>query len=394
LHNNKDFEAIEEDNDVLEEETEYDEVTEYEDDEGDLIKKPSIGRTIFRVFSTILVILCLIAGVGMGIGAFVLKELSPVEASEELVRFTIPAGSNSTRIAGILEENNLIRNEKLFTYYLRYKSEGRFFQAGLYDMYPGITLDEIINKLNSGDTVQIEMVRFTIPEGYTLIQMADKLSEEGLVDRDVFMTLLEDPELYSTRYVGHIPDDPELMYPMEGYLFPDTYEVKKGSTEQEIIERMLKELDNKLDTLAVGWENQLEVLGLNFHEMLTIASLIEREVVVREEGPIVSGVIQNRLEISMPLQIDATVLYALGEHRDTVYFADLEVDNPYNTYKVGGIPPGPIASPSLQAIRAALYPEDTRYFYYVTKKDGTQGHYFGVTLEDHNRNIQRSNQNQ
>jgi UPF0755 protein len=355
--------------------------------------KPKRGKTVLVVISSILVIICLIIGIGLGIVAYVLNALSPTALSGEPVQVLIEPGTNSSRIAVLLEENGLIRNERVFTYYLRYKNEGSRFQAGLYEMHPGIELDEIISKLNRGDTVKEEMIRFTIPEGYTLMQMADKLSQEELIDRDVFVSLLANPEQFTSSMIQNIPEVPELLHRMEGYLFPETYEMKKVSTEHEMIKRMLEELDNKLGRLPDGWEKQLEKLELSFHELMTIASLVEREVIVDEERRMVAGVIYNRLEINMPLQIDATVQYALDKHKERLLYVDLEVDSPYNTYKVLGLPPGPIASPSLFSIEAALYPEETPYFYYVTKKDGTGEHYFGITHGDHERNIAKSKAN-
>lgn len=355
--------------------------------------QPKKLKTALAVFSTFLVLFCLGAGVVLGMINYVLQALSPTEADGTVVQIEIPAGSNSTKIARILEEHGIIRDYEMFGYYLRYKNEGRTFKAGLYEMETGMSLDDIIAKLNAGDTVKIEMVRFTIPEGFTVVQMADRLSEEGLVDRDQFMQLLQQPERFTSPLLAEIPDDPNLVYKLEGYLFPETYEMKKGSSEQEMIQRMIDELERKLATLPVGWESQLETLGISLHDLLTIASMIEREVVVDHERAIVSGIIQNRLNIPMLLQIDATVQYALGEHRDTVLLPDLEVDSPYNTYTVLGLPPGPIAAPGLSAIRAALYPEETEYLYYVTKKDGTYEHYFAKTYEEHLRNKKMSENN-
>lgn len=366
-----------------------------DDEDSSWDGKPKRYKTVLAVFSTFLIMFCLVVGVGVGFAGYVAKMLSPTESSDVAVRITIPSGSNSSKIASILEEHGLIRHGKIFGYYLRYKDEGKLFQAGTYDMFAGMEIDEIIDKLNRGDTVQIEMIRFTIQEGLTISQMADKLSEDGYINRDKFLDLVAEPKNSgsSSAYIKHIPDNPLLRVPMEGYLFPETYELVKGSNEQEIIQRMSAELDRKLATLPVGWEIQLEELDMSFHEMMTIASMIEREVVVDAERSIVSGIIQNRLQEGMLLQIDATVQYALGEHRDIVSTEDTRYDDPYNTYVVQGLPPGPIAAPGILSIRAALYPETTDYFYYVTKKDGTYEHYFAKTYEEHLRNDRKSRNN-
>mgnify|MGYP001465057710 CR=1 FL=1 len=322
---------------------------------------------------------------------FIINSLQPPEKSPEKVQFTIEKGMSSSDIAQVLEEKGLLRNATVFTYYLLYKNEGHRFQAGTYEMNPGLSLDEIIAKLNAGEVVKEETIRFTIPEGYTVMQIADKLAQEGFVDKAKFLALTANPELFNAASLRHIPEDEPLKNKLEGYLFPETYELKKGSTEEDIIQRMTAELDEKLAELPEGWEKQLEQLGLNIHQLLTVASLIEREVVVDKERPIVAGIIYNRLTENMPLQIDATVQYALEEHKERLYYKDYyETDSPYNTYKITGLPPGPIASPGLESIRAALYPEETSYFYYVTKKDGSNEHLFAETLAEHEANIAKS----
>lgn len=388
--------ANSQENNIEAEDVEEDEAAVPYSDDSDWDGTPKRYKTVLAVFSTFLIMFCLVAGIGIGVVAYGLKMLTPTEPGDEPVRITIPAGSSSSRIAVILEENGLIRHQKMFGYYLRYKNEGRQFQAGTYDMYPGMEIDDIIDQLNRGDTVKIEMIRFTIQEGLTVQQIAEKLSEEGHIDAEVFLDLMHNPSAIqsSSNYLKHIPTDaPDLRVPLEGYLFPETYEMKKGSSEQEIVQRLTQELDRKLATLPVGWEAQLDELGLTFHEMMTIASMIEREVVVDAERSIVSGVIHNRIKLSMPLQIDATVQYALGEHREIVSIEDTKYESPYNTYAVQGLPPGPIAAPGIKSIRAALYPEDTEYLYYVTKKDGTHEHYFAKTYEQHQRNINLSKNN-
>ncbi|MDP5272809.1 endolytic transglycosylase MltG [Chengkuizengella sp. 2205SS18-9] len=341
--------------------------------------------------SILSILMFLIVGFIAGVVYYGYSSLQPVEAQDESIRFTVETGMNSKQIANRLEEEGLIRNQTSFTYYLKYKKEGQRFQAGDYEMQPGITIDEIIQKLNAGETV-VNTIQFTIPEGYTLEQITDKLAGEQLINSDVFSELLLQPELFSSASIKNIPDDGNMKYILEGYLFPETYEMKEESNEQDIIERMLLELDKKLTSLPENWQEQLDVLGITFHEMMTIASLIEREVVVDEERKTVSGVIFNRIRDNGLLQIDATVQYALDEPKERLLYEDLEIESPYNTYIVEGLPPGPIASPSILSIEAALYPEETSYYFYVTKKDGTQEHLFAETYSEHLSNIEKSKQ--
>ncbi len=349
-------------------------------------------KVVRRVIWTLLILFCLAAGTIGGVALYAANGIKPVQASDEQVRISIPKGSGSAEIAGILKKAGLIRDEFMFKMYIRYKNEGKRFQAGDYTLKPGATLDEIIQKLNDGDTVPPEMIKFTIPEGFTIEQMAEKLSEMQLINGQTFMELAQSPKSLNAYSVVYIPDDANIKYRLEGYLFPDTYEMRKGSTEQQIMDRMAIELDHKLKELPEDWKAKMEENGIDFHQMLTIASLIEEEVAVPEERPIVSGIIYNRLKKEMPLQLDATVQYALDEHKDRLYEKDTKIDSPYNTYQHVGLPPGPISSPSLASIRAALYPEQTEYLYYVTKKDGSHQHLFAETLAQHQRNIEKSKQ--
>jgi UPF0755 protein len=337
-------------------------------------------------------IFLLIVGLALGIAVYAANSLQPTEAGDE-VTITIPAGTGSSGIAQLLEQNGLIRDSFVFKLYLRYKGEGHRFQAGSYQLKPGTVLDDIIAKLNRGETVKVETIRFTIPEGYTVAQMADKLEEQGIASRDVFLSVARSEGEIVPPEPWSIPNSAALKERLEGYLFPDTYELKKGSTEKDMILRMLEESKRKLSALPADWTERLKASGLTMHELLTVASLIEREVIVDEERPLVAGIIYHRLKLDMPLQIDATVQYALDKPKERLFHVDLQVESPYNTYLHQGLPPGPISSPGLASIRAALYPEETKYLFYVTKKDGTNTHLFAETFEEHQRNIQQSNKN-
>lgn len=345
---------------------------------------------------TVIIVLLLLLGTAGGSVLYVASVLQPVEASSEEVHVTVTKGMNSSQIASLLEKNGLIRDGFIFKLYLKYRNEGQRFQAGEYAIKKGIPLDGIIRMLNDGDTVKEETVRFTIPEGYTAEQIADKLAELKIADKSEFLRLLSDPKQFSAKYIHDITDASSVKYLLEGYLFPETYEMKKGSSEKEIIERMLQEFDKRIDSLPSGWQQQLDKLGISFHQMLTVASLVEREVVLPEERPIVAGVIYNRLHAKPPmmLQIDATVQYALGHQKEKLIEEDLQqTKSPYNTYLHGGLPPGPIASPSVSSIKAALYPEQSKYLFYVTKKDGSNAHLFAETFGQHLKNIEISKKN-
>lgn len=340
------------------------------------------------------VVICLLgimAVVAGGAMLYVWSKLQPMPEGA-VAQVNITKGMSAKAVANALEENGIIKDGFIFGYYLQLKKEGSRFQAGVYELRPGMDNAAIIEKLNSGDTVKEETIRFTIPEGYTILQMADKLAAENTVNKDRFLELIESDRVWGdVDAIRSIPENVKLHKKLEGYLFPETYEMKKESNEEDIILRMLSEMDRKLSSLPEGWQDALELSGMSLHEMLTIASLVEREVVVDSERALVAGVIYNRLAAPMRLQIDATVQYALDEPKEKLYDKDLEIDSPYNTYKVDGLPPGPIASPSLASIEAALYPEQTDYLFYVTKKDGSQTHYFAKTYNEHLKNVAKSN---
>lgn len=344
-------------------------------------------KTALKWFLAFILIIILVVGAG---GAYIYFGMQPVKASEEAVRITIEPGMGTNSIADALEQHGLIKNALLFKSYLKLKSEGNHFQAGTYDIHPGVDYDEIIAKLNSGDVVKAEMLRFTIPEGYTVKQMAEALSEQGLVKEDTFLQIAKSAAGIDSPLLADIPDSADLKFRLEGYLFPETYELKKDSTELDIISRMITETESRLHKIP-DYEQKLKKSGLSLNEVMTVASLVEREVVVDSERSAVAGVIYNRLDKGMKLEIDATVQFLLDKPKERLMNSDLrKVDSPYNTYLYEGLPPGPIAAPSLKSIEAALAPETSEYLFYVTKKDGSGEHLFAQTYKEHLKNIEKS----
>lgn len=319
--------------------------------------------------------------------------MQPVEPAGPAVTVTIEKGMGSSQIADLLEQKGIIKHGLFFKGYLKWVHEGSSFKAGTYNVSPGDTYDTLISRMNAGDVVKEETVVFTIPEGYTADQVADKLAAAWNQKAEVFLKLIDSGEGLEAVSALGIPENKELRHRLEGYLFPETYELAKDSTPQEVIEAMLEQLSKKLDTIP-EWKAKLANRGLSLHELLTVASLVEREVVVDSERPLVAGVIYNRLDKGQKLEIDATVQYLLDKQKERLYEKDLKVDSPYNTYRNEGLPPGPISSPGLASIEAALTPEASEYYFYVTKKDGSQGHLFAKTYKEHLANIEKSKQNQ
>ena len=345
------------------------------------------------VIRTVLILILVLALAGGGGAWYIWNEMQPVEPAGPAVAVTIEKGMGSAQIADLLEQKGIIRSGLFFKGYLKWIKEGSSFKAGTYNVSPGDSYDTLISRMNAGDVVKEETVVFTIPEGYTAAQVADKLADAWNQKPETFLKIIDSGTgLEAVQTLG-VPEDKELRHRLEGYLFPETYELAKDSTPQEVIEAMLEQLSKELDTLP-DLQSKLADRGLTLHELLTVASLVEREVVVDSERPVVAGVIYNRLDKGQKLEIDATVQYLLDKQKERLYEKDLKVDSPYNTYKNEGLPPGPISSPGLASIEAALTPEASEYFFYVTKKDGSQGHLFAKTYKEHLANIEKSKQNQ
>lgn len=337
------------------------------------------------VLITILVIFMLLGGVAGGGFLYIQKNLQPVEAADEDVLVTIPKGAASQKIGEVLYDNGLIRDATIFRYYVKYKNIGTKLQAGDYIMRKGMTIDEILAKMVAGD-VFIETFTFTIPEGLAIPQIADFLAKGGIVDKDAFLKEVNEGE-FDFDFVRDIPDNDERKYRLEGYLFPETYEMKKGATEHDIIARMLRQFDL---VVTKSWRDELASREMTIDEAVTLASIVEREAVIAEERPMIAGVFYNRIEDGWLLQSCATVQYVLGKQRDVITFEDLEVQDPYNTYLHEGLPPGAISNPGRASLEAVVFPDANDYYFFVTKKDGSGSHHFSKTYAEHLKNDAKS----
>jgi UPF0755 protein len=235
-----------------------------------------------------------------------------------------------------------------------------------------LNLQELIDLFNAGPT--LDLVKFTVPEGYTINDISEKLESEGICSGGAFINAIENYTL-----PVYVKEDNNKRYNLEGYLFPDTYSLSKNQDPTELITLMISRFGEALNQ-AVS-ETGVELKEEEIEKVVTIASMIEREAILDEERPIISSVIENRINQDMKLQIDATVIYALGEHIETVLHSDLEVDSPYNTYRNYGLPIGPISNPGISSIKAALKPKDTDYIFYVLESE-EGSHYFTNNYED------------
>ena len=349
-------------------------------------KEARIVRKI--VFITAIVGILLIGAVGGG-GYYYIKEaLKPVDASsEKTINVNIPIGSSTTGIGKILEENGVIRDARVFKYYVKFKNEAGFM-AGDYKMNPSMTLPEIISSLKTGKVMQEVVMKITIPEGKQLKQIAGIIAEKTQQNEEEIFKQLNDKE-FITKMMGKYPDvlteeilKENVKYPLEGYLFPATYPFySEKPTVEEIVTVML----TKTKEVLGEFRGQMEEKEMTTHELMTMASLIEEEATDKVDRDKIASVFYNRLEDGMMLQTDPTVLYAHGEHKDRVFYKDLEIDDPYNTYKIQGLPPGPIANPGVMSIEATLAPADTDDMYFLATSTGDV--LFSKTLAEHNRKV-------
>lgn len=290
------------------------------------------------------------------------------------VQLEIPAGASTGDIAGILTGAGVIDNAAMFRLRARIDGIDGDLRSGIYDLTTGMGYEDIRDRLLAGPP--IDYVTVTIPEGFTVEQIADRLQEQAGIPAEEFLALakggatdfsVEHPYL-ADAYGGSL----------EGYLFPKTYRIVRGAATADAIGMMLDQFDAEVAGLDTTYASSR---GLTLHQMVTLASMIEREARLAEERPLVSSVIYNRLAIGMKLEIDATIEYVIKKNRPRLLNSDLAVESPYNTYKYAGLPPGPIASPGLASLEAAAAPAQTEYIYYVlTGTDGS--HTFCVTYEE------------
>ncbi len=312
----------------------------------------------------------------------------------------IPQGSGTPRIAQILADEHLIRSAFGFRLLARLDKADAMLRAGEYNLSPAMRPLAILRKLVKGEVVTYPV---TIPEGFTVARIGMLLEEKGYFTRQAFDEAVRRAydDASSTTAGGGAgtastagstaaygfpmpPKNPAYKSPLEGYLFPETYLYYKGMKPDEMVKAMLTNLDHALDAKDKERAAQQK---MSIHDLLTLASIVEKEAQVPSERPIIAAVYLNRLRIGMALDADPTIKYALDEPGKIVTLQDLEVVSPYNTYKNAGLPPGPIGNPGKPSIEAVLWPANVNYLYFVAKGDGT--HAFASTLDEHNRNVAR-----
>jgi UPF0755 protein len=292
------------------------------------------------------------------------------------VKVVIPSGRKVIDVAGLLHSKGLIRYAPAFALYALWHGEGQHqVPPGRYTFSPDMNLAQIVRELKQGPGHSPDdRIHVSIPEGFTQRQIAARLEKDGVCDGTTFLQLARNPDLLKDWNY----DFPRPKGSLEGYLYPDTYEFLPNTPPEKVLDTMLLNFSRRF---ARPYQQQIGASGRSLHEIVTIASLIEREAKTEADRPRIAGVLDNRLKKGLKLEIDATVLYALGHHKQRVLYSDLRVDSPYNTYKFAGLPPGPIASPGSRSLQAALEPEKNDYLYYVARPNGS--HIFTRTLAEH-----------
>jgi UPF0755 protein len=337
------------------------------------------------IMITVASLILLIGIVGLVGFLYINSAMKPVDPDDDTIKkVKIPIGSSVNGISTLLEEQGIIKDARVFKYYIKFRNESGF-QAGEYKLSPSMPIEDIVTSIKTGKLMKEAAMKITIPEGKQLIQIADIIAgKTGEDPKKVFKKLNDKKfvnsmqEQFPQLLTSEIENE-KVLYPLEGYLFPATYDFyEEKPTLESIVIEMLKKTEETLQ----AYEGQMDKNDYSVHEMLTFASLVEEEATAQVDRGKIASVFYNRIKEDMPLQTDPTVLYAKGSHKSRVYYKDLEVKSPYNTYKNKGLPPGPIANAGTTSIDAVLKPEKTDYLYFLATPEGEV--LYSKTLDDHN----------
>ena len=331
------------------------------------------GRHHRRRFPWVAVIMLVcIAVVVLAVTQIGRNWLVPANANDtQIVEVEIPEGTPVSTMGDILEEQGLIRSSSAFSLLVRVQGAAANLQAGVHDLSPSMTMPEIVAALQEG-AEEAGLLKVTVNEGLTVDQIAEVVADSTSYSAEDFLNLMSNQE-FLAQLVQQYPiltdsyNNPNVRYVLEGYLFPATYDVAQGETLESLVTQMV----DKTNEVLSKYQADIDASSYSLQDIMSIASLVEKEGQTTEDRKLIAGVFYNRLEQGMPIQSDISVLYALGTHKEMVTYDDLEVDSPYNLYTNAGLPPGPMNSPSEDAIAAALEPTDNDYLYfYANLKTG------------------------
>ena len=324
-------------------------------------------RKALKYVSVGVLSLAILGGGALGASYFVPNTFNDDGGSQVLV---IGKDATGTEIADMLYEHGLIRSTQVFKLWLALSGTGSKLQSGHYQIPNKVSVHELINLLQEG---HVESIKLTIPEGYTVGDIAIALEKAQIMKASDFLA-----EAKTFVPYPYMKGSKPTTYPVEGFLFPSTYEVPVGATPKDVI-LMMSEQMNRYLTPAV--KKQIQAQHMSIHDFVTLASIVERESLYDADRPTIAGVFKKRLAHGIPLQSDATISYVLGYAKEDVTIGDTQLQSPYNTYVSKGLPPGPIANPGKKALDAVLHSEDTDYLYFVADKDGHN--HFSKTYEEH-----------
>ena len=352
---------------------------------------------------TVLVLLILLGAGGFFGLRYAESALQPVDpSSKQYMTVQIPDGSNAQEIGSTLEKSGVIKNGLVFTLYVKYKNYNEL-KSGYYNLQKSMSVEDVIKELQKGGTPEpqeVTLASLTIPEGYTLEQIAQTVGQlqgdfKEPLTAEAFLAKVQD-ETFIAQEVAKYPNllaslpakDSGVRYRLEGYLFPATFTIKESTTVESLIDEMLAAMDKNLSSHYATIKEK----NLTVNELLTIASLVEKEGAKTEDRKLIAGVFYNRLNLGMPLQSNIAILYAEGKLGQNISLADdaaidTSIDSPYNDYTKVGLMPGPVDSPSLDAIESSINQTKSDYLYFVANvQDGKV--YYATTLEEHDRNVQ------
>ncbi len=335
---------------------------------------------------SLFLLLLIIALVALGIRTWQVSENTRAMESDKKPAITveIPEGADVDKIAKLLEKNEVINNATTFKWYCKLKGEGADFKAGTHNFIENMSFRQAIEELNNHAGGGAGVVKVLVREGTTIDQIAEEVEKATGKPKQDFIDAVKDPELVASlveahpSLLGEVSQKEGVRYVLEGYLFPATYDYSLKDDFSTLITQMV----NKTAEVVAPFEADIAASGLTVNDIMTMASLVEKEGVTSEDRKKIASVFYNRINQDMPIQSDISVLYALGEHKEVVTYEDLEVDSPYNLYKNTGLAPGPMNCPSKDAIDASVHPDQTDYIYFFANiKNGKV--YFTSDYEQH-----------
>ncbi len=297
-------------------------------------------------------------------------------SAQERIYLRVKPGMTANDIGTLLQQHGIVASKYKFWLIAKLNGSESKFKTGNYALHRDMEPREVLRMLVDGNT---STLRFTIPEGFSVKDIAKRLGEEGLADPKEFLQAAKSFAPYS-----YMEKNARADYAAEGFLFPDTYEITNDASARDILTMMAENFDKKL---TPEMRDRAKEMNLSIYELITLASMVEKEARFEEDRPMIAQVFFKRLQVGMPLQSDTTLQYLMNGPKEDVSIEDTKMESPYNTYQHQGLPPGPIASPGIAAIRAVLYPADTDYLYFVADR---QGHnHYSRSYEEHLAEVER-----